>query len=539
MISLNHFLRAKTFVLIVMVSLFAGLAWFTMDYNPNAGAANAKCPIKVYGQCYREKEIKRLEQYFWVARDLFFIDFAMALFGDDRMDADPTDFVTNLIVLRKEAEQLGIEPTDDESKEAIRNAPIFTRQTWINDDILVDRVLAPRGLTKSDLIQLGKDYLVWRKISDLLAAGNAPVPVEIDKAYVRKYQQFTASLIEFKREDFVGKVEITEEAIKTYYEENKGKELPDGGQALYSDEKRGFTMVKFSPPVETEEMTAEQKAEQRQAFPVRVNEIYALLADDESDFAELAAKVAADPKNKFAVTVEELPPFAGVSPPEALKEQGKILSELFSPAHDAAPGRAVTVPFPQADGGYLMFKVTKVIEPAELTLDEAREQIEKALTARESNLLVNEAATAARAKALEALDAGKPVAEAAKAAGVEPTLLPPFSKSEPPAKIESADQIVQAALRTGPGSASEVLPMPLGKGYHFLLVDKIELVESDQVDARRSSLRIGATSDYRRALFKAWFRERLVASGASRAGSVTNIPTSVPDTEGADEPQES
>lgn len=516
---LNSILRGKTFVLVVIGALFIGLAFF--DFS-GAGASGPTCRLKIYGKCYRDQEVNRLTQFFVVARQLYWVEFSMALFGEDRLDGDPTDFVTNLIVLRKEAERLGIEPTLEEAKEAIRTAPIFMIQQGLTDDDLVNGVLAPRGLTKADLVQLGKDYLCWRKISDLLEAGNGTVPIEVEKAYVRDHQQFTASLVEFQREAFVDQVEITDEKIQNYFEENKGQQQPDGSMSLYSEEKRGLLTVKFSPPAETEEMTEEQKAEQRLSFNNRVNEIYANLANDESRFGELARKAAADPANAaLKITVEEIPPFAASSPPEALKDASEALADIFSPARSTASGQSVTIPHPLPEGGYEIFQVTEIVEPAEMTLEEAREMIVEAIKARESNLLVNEAATAASAKMLEALEAGKSAADAAKAAGVELKPLDPFSRNQPPANVDAARQIVEVALQTKPGSVSEVLPMTLGKGYQFLVMDKVELVESEEQEDRMASLRIGANSEYRRALYKAWFQKRLKESGISHDGPVS------------------
>ncbi len=513
---LNSILRGKTFVLVVIGALFIGLAFF--DFN-GGGASGPTCRLKIYGKCYRDQEVNRLAQFFMVARQLYLVEFSMALFGEDRLDGDPTDFVTNLIVLRREAERLGIEPTMEEAKEAIRTAPIFMIQQGLTDDDLVNGVLAPRGLTKADLVQLGKDYLCWRKISDLLEAGNSTVPIEIDKAYVRDHQQFTASLVEFQREAYVDQVEVTDEKIQSYYEENKGQEQADGSLGLYSDEKRGLLAVKFLPPAETEEMTAEQKAEQRLAFNNRVNEIYANLATDEDRFGELARKAAADPANaSLKITVEEIPPFAEASPPDSLKDAAEALADIFSAARSTESGRSVTVPHPLPDGGYEIFQVTEIVEPAEMTLEEAREQIVEAIKARESNLLVNEAATAASAKMLEAMEGGQSAADAAKAAGVELKKLDPFSRNQPPANVDAARQIVEVALQTKPGSISEVLPMTLGKGYQFLVMEKVELVESEEEEDRRASLRIAATSEYRRALYKAWFQKRLKESGLSQDG---------------------
>ena len=503
--------RNKTFVLIVIVALFGGLAYFSADYD-SRGASGSKCLIEVYGKCYRQQDVERLAQYSRVARELFLVEFQRSLFGVDRLDQDPTDFVTNLLVLRKEAERLQIEPTLEQAKEAIASAPIFSFGQGITDEDLERNLLAPLGLTKADLVQLGKDYVAWQQINDLLAAGTQPVAVEIDKAYVRDNQQFSASRFEFLREGFTDKVEITDEQIQEFFDANQ--------ENLLSDEKRSLTMVTFVPPGETEEMTAEQKAEQRLAFNNRVNDIYANAAEVEPEFRDRIQEAAGAEDLTFEIKIEEIASFAAVSPPEGLEGKDEILADIFSPARDTEPGRSVTVPYPMEDGGYVMFQITEVTPPAPLTLDESREQIVTALTARESNLLVNEAATAARTKVLEALDAGKPLAEAAKAAGVEPQEMAPFSRNEPPAETDGAAQLVSAALSTPAGSVSDVLPLSLGQGYHFLFVEKSELVESEEEASRKESLRFTAEREYRRLLYQSWFDERLREAGVVRAGPV-------------------
>jgi hypothetical protein len=517
---LAHFTRAKTFVFIVLIALFIGLAWFTTDYDTRGSSMSSACPIRVYGRCYQEQEIRRMVSYFEVSRDLLLIDFALSLFGENRLDRDPTDFVTNLIILREEAKKLGIEPTDEEAKEAIRTSPIFGMQTWIDDDVLVSRVLAPRGLTKGDLVQLGKDYLCWRKLGDLLEVGNDPVPVEIEKTYIRKNQKYTAWLAEFAMDAYKDKATVTDAEIQEFYDQKKKEHEEDATKGLLSDEKRGFTMVTFSPPAGTDKLTNEQKAESKSAFNNRVNELYATLADDETKFSELAKTMAADKSNAFAIKVEEVAPFAEVSPPESLKKQPQMLADLFSGARSTDAGRSVTIPYAQEDGGFLMFKITSIVAPLPLTLEESREQIKTALTAKKSNQLVNEAATAARTKVLDALKAGKKPAEAAVAAGIEMKSLPAFSESEPPTGIDAAPQIAAAAQSTPNGSASDLLPIPPAKGYRFVVVEKTELVESDQAESQKSSLKISASSDYRRALFQAWFQKRQREAEVSRAGSV-------------------
>lgn len=530
---LRYFSHAKVFVIVILVALFAGLAFFGSKYDsPNSAVGGSKCVVQVYGRCYRQKEAERLSQLFWVARDLMMIDFAYSLFGEERRDQDTTDFVMSLIVLRKEAERLAIEPTAEEIKKAIPNLPIFGYRSWMDDSFVRDRILGPRGMTDSDLYQLVKDYLSWRKIQDLLEAGTQPTGIEVEKEYIRRYQQFTGATIEFDRKNYLDQVNITDEDIRKYYDDNQPKlpedpverslaleSLAENEKNLMSEEKRAYDWLKLVPPAENEKMTNEEKANQKLAFGNRVNEIYSALSEEGADFAALAKTFVDDQSDTVEATLHQAKAFPRTAPPEELKDQADLLDALFSRAIGAGE---VTIPVKQEDGSYLLFKVAEVIEPQPLKFEEAREQIRKALIAKRSNTLVNEAALAAQSKMTAALEAGKSVADAAKEAGVEMKPLPPFSLENPPAGIDNASQIVVAAEGLSPHSVSEVLPLLMGKGYMILAIEKIELVESDEMNQRKRNIEVAAKNQYRRTLFNSWFDDMKSRAGIRRAGPVVN-----------------
>ena len=511
---LSNFVRGKSFVVIVLIALFAGLGFFGADYSfRNAGTGSENCFIKVYGRCYRLQEAQRMAEFHRLANELFLIDFARSLFGEDRIDQDPTDFVMGLIILRREAKRLGVEPTLEEVREAVPNLPRFRLQTNLDAEMIKNGLLGPRGLSEGDFFQLVKDYLSWQRIQDLLEAGLRVPESEVDKLYLRNYQQFTASLVQFDRAKFEEQVEVTEEDIKQYFEANK--------DSLLSDEKRTFQIVTFTPPAQPEGMTEEEKAKQKPRFANRVNEIYAELAEKPAEFdslAQAAQKAAASEEAKKTIggiEIKTLEPFSQFSPPEDLKEDARLLTGLFSQSLTLA--RPVTIPIEQEDGGYIVYKLIEVAPPAPMSLEDAREQINTVLKNQKSDQRVNEAATEARGKIAEALAAGKSIDEAAKSAGVELKPIDPFSKNEPPKGLKNPDDIVAAALITKPQSVSPLMPQPDGAGYQMLVVDKIELVESDDEASRKRTLENVARGEFRRSLFQAWFDEVKRESGAERA----------------------
>ena len=421
---------------------------------------------------------------------------------------DPTDFVMSLIVLRREAKRLGVEPTAEEVRTAVPNLPLLRFQTNLDDEMIRNNLLGPRGLTEGDFFQLVKDYLTWQRIQDLLESGLRVPESEIDKRYLREYQQFTAFLAEFDRSKFEDQVTITDADIQEYYDAN--------AESLLSAEKRAFRTVTFTPPAEAEEMTEEQKSKQKLAFANRVNEIYAELAAKPEEFDTIAgaAKEAESAKTIAGIAIEKLEPFAQDSAPESLAEQEQLVTGLFS--QSLTVDRPVTIPVEQEDGSYVVYQLTEILEPAPLSLEDSKEQITKVLNNQKSDQLVNEAATVARGKIAEALEAGKSIQEAAKEAGIDLKPLDPFSNAEPPKGIPSPGAIVYAALGTQPNNVSEVIPRPAGEGYQLLIVDKIELVESEEEATRKQTLANAARQEFRSSLFQAWFDEVKKNSGAER-----------------------
>lgn len=501
----------KGTLIVVTVIIVVSFAFLYSDFDFVRGTVGRQdCVVKVYNRCYRQKEAQKLASHFDVALELGMYDFAMVLFGENRKDRDPTDFMMSLVILRKEAEKLGIEPTATEIKEAIPQLPLF-QQPWVNAAYVQNNILGPNGFTDSDLANLVKDYLSFQKLRSLVGAGLEAVPSEASKLYIKSNQRYTASVIRFDRDTYTGGITITDEEIKNYFEENKA--------GLNSEAKRGFDYVKFTPKPEVAGATNEQKAKATLDFANAVNRAYADLAEEGANFTEVAGQYVGS-KADFTMELAKLAPFSPAAPPELLEKNEAALETIFSNAQQL---NDVTVPIQTEGGSYLVFHFSTFVEPVPLTLAEATPAIKEALTAMKSNRAVSDAASAALGKLNEAIKAGKLFDEAAKSLALKPEPLPNFSESEPPADLADADLIIGAVNGLGEKQLSPVIERPAGKGNMLVYIEKIEIYKDTEAESKKKALAATIENQLDRTLFTSWFNQRRAESGSERPNAPTNL----------------
>lgn len=550
----------KGALIVVTVIIVIAFAFLYSDFDFAKGTlGSSDCVIKIHKRCYRVEEAQKLARFQSLALNLGMGQFVRTLTGPNRLDRDPTDFVMNMLVLRKEAERLGIEPTADEIKKAVPNLPIFQQMPWANGEYM-RRLVAQFGLTESDLASLVKDYLAFNKLQEMIGAGVQSVPAIVEKDYVQRNQIYTASVVNFDRADFEEAAKVTDEEVKKYFEErNKPEEkapasvLPEKkpefaedpnaaeGQPeeiaaapeatapvsadlapLMTAPQRGFDYIKFTPEKLAEDATQEEKAKSGIAFAKQVNRIYSELAEEGADFAEVT-KSYTEKETSFKVETGSFEPFKYDNAPEALQGKDEILADLFS---GALQKDAVSVPHSAEDGSYYVFKYSKLVEPRQMTVEEARPLIVKALKAKKSNQLASDAANEALAKLQKAIEEEKSILDVASASNYDLVSLPKFSEAERPEAIEDPAAILESVRDVAPGQLSKVAQRPGGKGYFISYVDKIEIYKDETKDANLRVISANAEREEETLLFLAWLKQRAKDSGAARNDSILNYPGS-------------
>lgn len=494
----------KGLLIVVTILIVIAFAFLYSEFDFVQGTlGRQQCAVKVYDRCYRAKEFRKLATNYEVAIRLGMGDFASVLFGENRRDSDVTDFVMSLIILRTEADRLGIHPSDDEVREATPNLPVF-QQPWVDAAYVQNNILGPSGFTDGDLAQLVRDYLAFQKLRELIGSGAVGIPSEAERIYTRRNQVYTASVAYFDREDFIDGIEISDEDVAEYFERNR--------EDLNSSAKRGFDYVVFAPKPLPEDATNEQAAIASRDFLNSVNRAYAGLADQDTDFLEAARRIEGEQEH-FSATVGSLEPFGTDAPSEMVDGDPTALGEMFN---EAMPLGGVTIPVPTEDEGYMVFHYREYRDPEPLSLEEATPAIREALLAQRSNREVNDAASEARAAIQEALDAGRSLDEAAEAAGVEFVSLPTYSAMEPPAETPNPSLIVSNSFELGENELSSVVERPDGLGFLLLHVEGIEIYENEDREADLDSIAASVGFDLKRTLFTAWLNRRRFESGAER-----------------------
>ncbi|MDB4657659.1 SurA N-terminal domain-containing protein [Verrucomicrobiales bacterium] len=503
---IRHFQKG----ILIAVTIIIVIA-FTVSYSSyDASRKNLgteECVFRAYGKCYRLKEAQKLSNTMKVAMQFGMYEFAMDLFGRNRLDQDDTNFIMSLVILRKEAAKMGIEPSFQEIQEAIPNLPALKSQPWMNEDI-IQNMLSSNGFTMGDFQDLVSDYLSWQKLRELVASGVEPVPSEVERLYKDEYQRFEAMVVDFKRASFEEKVKPTDEEIQTFYDENK--------ESLNSELKRAFEMVTFTQGALAENATEEQKANARLDFEKFVGKVYSDIATTPSDFL----KIANAQKNAVSVNqvkVKKIEALAASDAPERFTSESGLMQGLFTKT--LGKGN-ITKLFKLKDGSSAVFLISDQMDPRPLSLEEAKEQIVKVLKLRTSNEMAQDAANEARNTLLEAIKAGKSFAEAAKGAGLEVRKIPNFSQSEPPAETEDANAILYSVSGTSAGELGEVVAKPNGGGYLLSYVDKIEIYGDSSKETKLGLLSSAQKREDQNNLFAAWFNQRRSEAGAQRRGRI-------------------
>jgi hypothetical protein len=162
------------------------------------------------------------------------------------------NFSWNLLVLRHEAERLGIRPDTTEIANAVKALPAFGGEngfdlTRYTD--FTDRALAPMGFSEKQIEELAADQIILERVKKILSAGVAVPEAELRSSFEQAYAKMDASVVRFRFEDFAQEAQINDTDIAKYYEAQKTQ--------LKTDEKRRIKFVRFG-------LTDEQKKTERQ-----------------------------------------------------------------------------------------------------------------------------------------------------------------------------------------------------------------------------------------------------------------------------------
>jgi peptidyl-prolyl cis-trans isomerase D len=412
-------------------------------------------------------------------------------------------FIINLLVLRHEAEQLGLRPDTSEIADAVRKLPAFQSESGFdinkfND--LVQNGLAPLGLAEEHIEQLVRDQTCLNEIQKLLAAGVSFPKNELDENFHRGYDKLYVSVIRFRAVDFDKDIKISDEDIQKYYDAHKAE--------LKTEEKRKVEFVQLTLTEEEKKLAGKERIEALQKLADRATDFTQALLEKGSEFKQAAAK--------SQLPVHETGEFTGAEPDPQLKIDPKLGAAAFKLSVQEPNSDPVQI----ADGFYILH-LTGRTETQPLTLEQAKPKIVDALKKTRSRELVSTKGAELVQQLREAKNSGQPIETAIQKAGAKPEKLEAFSlieeeqqKSdgkEPKNQPRELLAVKDAVAFLNAGDVADFVPS--GTDGFVAILEKREPLGDTNAGDKKAAFEKRILENKERIVLVEWLRNRQEAAG--------------------------
>src|SRR5205809_2934452 len=357
-------LRKHRHWLMIVIAILAIPFVFYFVQRPDYGAMRSDQFARVYDRSVSMLEAQQTARLFDLAQALGMSDFVQSLTAGAGQNQNQAyaQFILNLLVLRHEADRLGIRPSTSEVADRVRNLPAFNGNGGFDFKKFGDFVqngLAPRGLGEEHIEQLVRDELCLNQIKQLLAAGITISRGELDENFQRGYDKFYVTVIRFRSADFNNGITVNDEDVQKYYDAHKAE--------LKTDEKRKVQFVQLGLTEEQKKSTGKERIDALQKLSDRATDVTQALLEKGADFKQSA--------EKFQLPVHETGEFTAAAPDPQLKGNPQLSAAAFKLSVQEPNSDPIQV----ADGFYILH-VTGGSEARPLTLEEAKPKLVGALT---------------------------------------------------------------------------------------------------------------------------------------------------------------
>jgi peptidyl-prolyl cis-trans isomerase D len=464
---------------------------------------------KMYGRKVTMTEARRDARLFQLSRLLGMSDLGDALApGSGADDQKAVTFIINLIVLRHEAERLGIQPAESEIVEAVKNFPAVQGASGFDPakyDDVERSILPPLGFTDEQLRELARDELCLKRIKEVVASGVSFPESESKSNYEQLYGKNFVSVVRVRSADFLKEIKVSDDDIKKYYEAHKSE--------LKTEEKRKVEFVRLALSEEQKKLKDKKRIDALQKLADRANDFSQALLEKGADFRQVAAK--------FQLPVEATGEFTMSASDPKLKDDPQLNQAAFK----LTPQEPNSDPLQSADGFAILY-LAGVVEARPLTLDEAKQKIVDQI----KNERAREMATAKGRKGAETLRNGLKASQPLQltleqAGGLKAEKLEPFTVADeadaknPPEKPKNdpADMMMikNVSAQLQPGEVSDFVPWT--DGGLIVLMDKREPPDPAKYRQTRATFEERYLKTAREYVFMEWLRDRQRDAGLKSA----------------------
>jgi peptidyl-prolyl cis-trans isomerase D len=464
---------------------------------------------QIYGRSVSELEKRRGERLFELARALGLIDFLQDLAaGATSRDQMYGLFTLNLIVLRHEAERLGVQATQPEIVDVVRNLSAFRGASGFDPKQYEDftqNFLGPNGFTEAQIEQLARDQICLDRIKQLLSAAVSLPESETKSDYEQIYGKNFVAVVRLHAADFAKEVKVGDDDIRKYYEAHKAE--------LKTEEKRKVEFVNLSLSDDQKKLKDRERIDALQKLADRANDMSQALLEKGADFHQVAAK--------FQLPTQATGEFTATAPDPKLKSDPQLSAAAFLLTAEESNSDPIQTP-----DGFCILHLAGIAEARELTIDEAKPKIVDAIKATREREMVTAKGTRAVVTLREGLKSGAPLSfNLEKAGGLKAEKVEPFiladeldqKKPEDKPKNESPDitMIKNAAAQVQPGEVSDFVPTE--DGGVIVLLEKREPPDPAKYQQGKVAFEERYLKGKRRIVFLEWLHDRQQEAGLQLA----------------------
>src|SRR5215203_2840864 len=167
--------------------------------NSNIGAIGKSDFGQIYGEQISLVEFRRNARLFNLARDLGMYTFLQDMVSGANSQEDAyADFTWNRLILRHEAERLGIQPSSQEVVKLIKGLGAFQGPSGFEPNKYNEfsqSVLPAMGFTDAQIEELAADQLVLERVKELLGTGVQIPEAESKENYERAYGKLEVTVV--------------------------------------------------------------------------------------------------------------------------------------------------------------------------------------------------------------------------------------------------------------------------------------------------------------------------------------------------------
>ena len=449
------------------------------------------------------------------------------------------EFTWNRLILRHEAEKLGIRPTQDEITDFVKTLPRFQEEGRFDinkySDFAKDSLPA-MGFNESQIAELASDQLTINKLKDMLSMWAQFPEAETKDSYEKFYGKLYVSAVHLQEDEFKKDLRFTDEEISKYFDAHK--------DTLKSDESRKVEFVSFMLTDDEKKLKGKERVELLQKLADKANDFSQALLEKDAKFADVASRLEAP-----VVTTDE---FTGAKPAPQFGKTPQLSQAAFQLTLDAP----MSDPIQGTDGFYIMH-LLGVTEAKSLDLEGAKTKIVEALATEKVRQVLATRGMEVAQQMRNALQTKTPLdlaisrtrlklspwwpQELAVGLGLnkatEPSELklesyPPFAlvdvasgedQLEPSMNPSEMPTIKNTVSNLQPGEVSEYTPVT--DGGFVIALEKRDPADPAGYAEAKTKYETNLMNQRRRTVFVEWIRDRRKAANVTGAGANTMTKT--------------